>query len=68
MLDLPKTKEEARKYRYGSWAGDPQGRRFVEHRCAYEVWSGFHSYQCHFKPGKGPEGLYCGIHAKKIKP
>ncbi len=66
----PTTKAEARAYRYNVWAANPKGTAYDETRCAYEVHATGRSclfYQCCHKPGKGPEGLYCGIHAKKFK-
>jgi hypothetical protein len=54
---------------YGKWAGNPKGIREDPQRCIAEVsdrerWT--HFYQCQRKRGKGPEGLYCGIHANMI--
>ena len=66
MFDYPKTKEEARKRRYNTWAGNPNGVRYQESKCAADVWRNHLSYQCARKPGKGPDGLYCGIHAKMV--
>ena len=68
MIDIPRTKEEARKYRYGEWAGNPKGTRYYEDKCAYEVWGsrGFLSAQCSKKNGHGPDGLYCKVHARRI--
>jgi hypothetical protein len=37
MFDPPQTKEEARKRRYRTWAGNPGGNRYIETRCAYSV-------------------------------
>ena len=64
MLRYPKTLEEAIQYRYGTWAGNPQGHPYKENRCAYEVWSQWVAHQCQRKNGYGPEGLYCKQHAK----
>lgn len=64
----PKTRAEAATYRYGQWAGFPSGRAWDSERCAATVADGGRSvlfHQCSRKAGKGPEGLYCGIHAKK---
>ena len=69
MIDIPKTIEEAKKYTYGSWAGAPNGHRYKEGFCAYEISSGggFHLFhQCGNKSGKGINGLFCGTHANKI--
>lgn len=63
------TLEEAAKYHYGSWSGDPSGNRYDAKRCAYEVYpttGGWVPYQCHRKPGHGPAKLYCKQHAKKV--
>lgn len=53
--------------RYGVWAGNPEGWPENTERCIEEVWHAFQSYQCERKRGKGPEGLYCAQHAKKIE-
>lgn len=69
MFDTPKTREEARKHRYNKWGGNPNGTRYNEERCAYEVHErgrGILFYQCQFKHGHGPDKLYCKIHANKI--
>jgi hypothetical protein len=67
MFDPPKTEEEAERYRYGEWAGQPRGYAFNPKHCAYEVPLGRVLYcQCGARPGKGPAGLYCGTHANKI--
>lgn len=66
MFHEPKTLKEARAFRYGRWAGEPKGREYKEGKCAAEILGGWNFYQCPFKNGKGPAGLYCGIHAKKV--
>jgi hypothetical protein len=68
MLYKPKTLEEARKTKYAEWAGNPGGYKYREGRCAYEVYprNGWIPYQCSFRNGHGPDGLYCKIHAKKL--
>lgn len=55
--------------RYGSRAGNPQGRLEDVTRCIIEVWprgregvTGAH--QCYRKRGFGKDGLYCKQHAK----
>lgn len=56
--------------RYGEWAGNPKGNAEDRARCIEEVWPnerGPIPYQCMHKRGKGPSGLFCGIHAKKYK-
>lgn len=70
MIDYPRTREEARLYRYSTWAGNPTGTPYRGHRCAMEVWEKgrtIFSYQCHRDPGFGPDGLYCRQHAKKVE-
>ena len=68
MLDYPKTKEEAQKVRYGSWAGNPNGYPYLHELCAMEVQdhSGFRFHQCSRKNGYGPDALYCKQHAKQF--
>jgi len=66
----PMTKEEAGARRYGTWAGNPRGRTYDPEKCAEEVFNlsrGIRSSQCSKKNGKGPDGLYCGIHARRYK-
>ena len=67
MFNAPKTEEQTKEYRYGKWAGNPKGSRYIEGRCAYEVPKGTKFYQCGRKNGHGPEGLYCWHHAKRIR-
>ena len=67
MLNYPKTEEEAKKYKYNSWAGNPQGRPYVVGGCAYEVWSNMLSWQCTRRNGYGMGGLYCKQHAKMVE-
>ena len=68
MFNPPLTIEDAKKYRYNKWAGIPPGEIYDEKYCAAEVpdVTGWHFYQCSRKNGKGPNGLYCGIHAKEV--
>ena len=70
MIDAPKTLEEAKKERYGTWAGCPNGWAYNPKHCAYATYHErrFYSIQCGFKPKAGPGKLYCGIHAKKVQP
>lgn len=63
----PKTKEEAEAYRYGGWSGNPRGHAYAPARCAKEVWHGMRARQCSKRNGKGPDGLYCGTHAKRFQ-
>ncbi len=63
----PQTIEEARKHRYGAWAGSP-GRVYQEGQCMAEVsdnmrWA--HYYQC---SRKCVVGGFCKQHAPKAKP
>jgi hypothetical protein len=67
MFHEPLTLEEAKKYRYNTWAGNSSGRAYVVGRCAAQVYRQWLSYQCSRKNGKGPNGLYCGIHVKQLK-
>ena len=67
MFDPPKTKSEARKYRYGRWSGNPRGNKFNPDYCAYEVFPdlGPH-HQCFRKATIGPGSLYCGTHWRLV--
>lgn len=65
MLTLIETLEQARQYRYNTWAGNPNGHPYIEGRCCESVWEkgrGALSYQCKRENGFGPEGLYCKQH------
>jgi hypothetical protein len=69
ISDAPKTKDEAKKYRYNVWAGNPRGTQFNPERCAFERYSSDRFgmfYQCSRKPGHGPDSLYCKQHAKQV--
>lgn len=66
MFKQPKTLEEARDYRYNKWAGNPNGRKYVEGNCAAEIHVHRLFYQCSRKNGHGCNGLYCKQHAKKM--
>jgi len=59
----PKTLAEARTYRYGTWAGNPNGSAFRVGRCFVEVYNNtsYISRQCSLKAGE--DGL-CHIHRK----
>ena len=61
MVDKPRV--------YGRWAGRPEGTPEDPARCIEEVWhkQDWRHYQCRFKRGHGPDGLYCKIHAKRFK-
>ena len=67
MFNPPKTLEEAKTKRYGTWEGMSNGIEYYENYCAYEVFSGgrgWFSYQCTRKNGHGINKLYCKQHAK----
>jgi hypothetical protein len=69
MFDRPTTKDAAMKYRYGRWAGRPNGDRYAPARCAEEVSAGAGSWlfcQCTRNAGYGPDDLYCKQHAKRF--
>jgi len=63
----PETKEQARKNRYGAWAGNETGIPYIEGQCAWAVWpgDGWIQKQCSRKNGYGLDGLYCKQHAKR---
>ena len=65
MINPPKTKQQARKYKYNKWAGNSKGNKYNETKCAYEVkdkfmWGG---RQCFRTSGYGHDRLYCKQHA-----
>ena len=47
---------------YGQWAGNPKGAPEDITRCIESVYRNHLSHQCERKRGKGPGGLYCGVH------
>jgi hypothetical protein len=54
---------------YRRWAGNEKGTREDITRCIASVADTGRSclfHQCARSRGKGPDGLYCGIHARKI--
>ena len=58
----------AQAMRYDRWAGNPAGHAVDAKRCVDTVKDGAHCFvQCSRKRGKGPAGLYCGVHANAIK-
>ena len=68
MINYPKSIEEAKEFRYGAWAGNPNGSRYNKGKCAFEVWSdGFIARQCSRPTGYGPGKLYCKQHARIIR-
>jgi hypothetical protein len=64
MIDTPLTLEQAQKYRYNQWGGNPNGTRYDPSRCAMEVMNNWLFRQCSRNNGFGPQGLYCKQHAK----
>lgn len=55
--------------RYNQWAGNTRGWRERPSDCIAEVhWSQRSplTAQCQRKRGKGPDGLFCGTHARMI--
>ena len=54
---------------YGIYVGFPNGKPEDISKCIKEVIIGdggmYNSKQCGFKRGKGKDGLYCGVHAKR---
>lgn len=55
----------ARAYRYHQWAGNPDGRAYVEGRCAQPVWETGRAQQenqCARKNGHGVDGIFCKAH------
>ncbi len=66
MIDPPKTLEEAKKHRYGQWAGNERGYPYRPDQCAYSVQYHWTQCQCSRANGYGPEGLYCKQHSKKL--
>jgi len=68
MLNPPKSRPEAEKYRYGAFRG-LSGWPYAFDRCAMEVFTKFHfcPAQCTRKPVAGPDNLYCKQHAKKVE-
>jgi len=65
----PLTSAEARKKRYGEWAGNPKGSAYVPGRCAYDCFSknDFIPHQCSRRNGNGPDKLYCRQHAQIVE-
>ena len=64
------TKEEAEAYRYGAYPAGESGVAYDPTRCAEEVFdlkAAVIRFQCPRRNGKGPDGLYCGIHARRYR-
>jgi hypothetical protein len=70
MINAPRNLEQAMTLRYGSWGGNTNGHKYAKEYCAYEVMdkSSMLFHQCKRKKGKGVAGLYCGTHAKMVRP
>ena len=71
MIYLPKTRDQAEKYRYNRWAGNPEGHAYSPKYCAFSVSCGGRSMmmgQCRRRSGHGPDKLYCRQHAMKVEP
>lgn len=52
---------------YGQWAGNPKGNKEDADRCIAQVCGLAAIFsQCRNRRGKGPDGLYCGLHANQI--
>jgi hypothetical protein len=63
----PKNKEEAKSYRYNTWAGNPKGNAYNPARCAAVVSGSGQSIlscQCRRRGGHGTDALFCRQHAK----
>ena len=66
----PITKEEAEAYRYGVCPAQPDGVDYDPNKCAEEMLdlkAAIIRRQCTRMIGKGPDGLFCGRHAKQYK-
>ena len=61
-------KVRSKSLRIGDWAGRPEGTLVREADCIAQIrlrYRGIIGEQCSHKRGKGRDGLFCGIHAKK---
>lgn len=62
-------REEDPNFRYGCWAGRPNGSLQQADQCVaevnFDVMRGNMGQQCSRARGKGRNGLYCGIHARR---
>lgn len=65
MLWIPEVGADGLR-RYGKWSGNERGTVEDTALCVAEVCTGgaWIPWQCTRKRGKGPDGLYCGQHAK----
>lgn len=64
---VPKTLVEAKAYRYGMWSGNPTGKPYLQHYCAYPIFPSLTSVierQCSRRPGFGQDAIFCHQHAK----
>ena len=63
-MSLPHRRNSAGLWIYGvHWCEKVENTS----RCIEQIWPqerGAMPYQCKHKRGKGPDGLFCGIHAK----
>ena len=52
--------------RYSQWAGEPKGRAEKLDKCVEQITprGSYIPHQCHRYRGHGPNGEYCGQHAK----
>lgn len=66
MPKYPKSREEARKMRYGACRGYPNGLPYNDSICVYPVLYRGVFHQCYHKPGHGPDDLYCRQHEKML--
>jgi len=66
--ERPRTLKEARRYRYGVWAGNLDGDEYDPARCAYEARyksiRGLRGQQCSRVLLAPPGYLYCLQHAR----
>lgn len=65
-MEYPKNKAEAEKYRYGCWAGHPNGRPYDPKYCAQPTMTGGRASlptQCGRSPGHGKDGIFCKKHS-----
>jgi len=60
MMDIIESLDEAKKQMYGRVFG--KNTPYKPGKCVYGVFKDYRTEQCSHKNGKGPGGLYCGIH------
>ena len=69
MINSPKTKGEAKKYKYGGGSVTSFAKSYDPERCAYEVAEQGRApifHQCRRGSGYGAGKLYCKQHAKQV--